>query len=297
MPHNRKAVVLLITLLFVLLITLSIGAILENINKSEELLKEQRALYKESMLLQDLLMILQNSQEIEQIADSNATDTMFAFLQTSQQLPLMLGSTQVMLSLASARSKIPINSMREEQIPFFEEYFSRYGVRGEFVEMIQDVLSGVQEDGGYKTAIFQRYPRLYRDGLVSLKMLQVVIAYYKQEYRDDAISKIRFADLFSFDPEASSIDLNFATAQSWELLTGVDAMRAQELASHEEVYSSFDDLGLAQEEKERLQRFQTTFFAPYLLVKVDIIHKNFIQKISFEYDIRAKKGYNFRYEF
>lgn len=297
MSHNRKAVVLLITLLFVLLITLSIGAILENINKSEELLKEQRALYKESILLQDLLVMLQNSQEIQQLADSNATDAMFTFLQTSQQLPLKLGNMQMMFSITSARSKIPINSMRQEQIPFFEEYFSRYGVRGEFVEMIQDVLSGVQEDGGYKTAIFERYPRLYRDGLVSLKMLQVVIAYYKQEYKDDAISKIRFADLFSFNSEASSIDLNFATAQSWELLTGVDAMRAKELASHEEIYSSFDDLGLTQEEQERLQRFQTTFFAPYLLVKVDIIHKNYIRKISFEYDIRTKKGYNFRYEF
>jgi hypothetical protein len=93
-----------------------------------------------------------------------------------------------------------------------------------------------------------------------------------------------------------SIDLNYASVEVWQFMLGVDKIRAEELYKNEGNYHSLKDLHLNDEEKERLSKFKTSFYEPYILVNIFTQKEEKSAHISFEYDIKKEKVSHFVFE-
>ena len=75
-----------------------------------------------------------------------------------------------------------------------------------------------------------------------------------------------------------------------------DSNRAEMLSLDESILENIEDLQLSDEEKINIAKFQTSFFEPYLNVKIEIKQNNHSSHIIFEYNIESKKGSHFVFE-
>lgn len=294
---RRSAIALLITVMFVILITVAIGVALKQVNAASQTLKNEQFTYQSALLLEDVLRLLQNSPDLARVGDSNSSVELFMLLSTASFIPFESQGFEVVIKLSSARSHFPINSLTKENTPLFAEYVSAKGVNLSYVDILLDCKSGIKEDRSYNSAIFEENPALFRDTIASKEHLAQINEFYAKTYNDNALANIAFEKLFSYSQEANaSIDLNFATAEVWELLLGGDIQKAQLMVQNAGAYESEESLALSAEELERLKLFKTSFFEPVLLVTLEIRNGLSSGVIRFEYDIKKKKGSEFVYE-
>jgi len=298
----RFGIALLITLVFVMIISVSVGYGLLQFKNASMLIDEEKALYQSTMILEDVLEILQSSPEIVHLADSNASEDLYIFLQNSTYIPLDLGGEKIEISFESARSKININTLNRGNEDLFRNYFRRYMIAESYLDVLKECMSINQAKEGYNSqylsALFDNNPELFREYIASREHLDIINDFYMREYGEENLKNIPFENLFSYAfAPAQEIDLNYAKADVWELILDVSKERALMLAQQAGGYHSLEDLGLSKREKENLKKFRTSFFSPYLLVKVAILrNKRGVSNIYFEYDIKQKRGYNFVFE-
>ncbi|WP_304546062.1 hypothetical protein [Sulfurimonas microaerophilic] len=302
--QRKKGIALLITVMFVIVITVAVGYALKQINDSSRYVEKEKMLYQAHIFVDDVITLLNGSAQLKSIGENNSVEELYLFLQGIEGgIPLTNDGTNLMVYITSACSTFAVNSINKDkqQEEFLYEYLSRYNVRGEYIELLKDVMKEPKEGVYYNTTIFEENPTLFRGSIASMKHLKKINRFYKKEYQDDAIDAINFTQLFNFSTETNTtIDLNYATPEVWELITGTSSERAKNLAEGEVVYSSkkdlFKALNLGEDEQNRLGKFSTDIFVPYLFIKMDIIRENITSHISFEYDIKHRKGYNFVYE-
>ena len=296
----HRGIALLITLMFVMLISVAIGYGLSQMKRASKIVQDENLLYKSSMVLDDVLTILQTSPDMRRLADSNSSDELYIFLQSSSYLPLDIADEKIILSFSSARSKLNINSLKRKNEGLFREFFNRHMVSSSYVDILKDCMRKNQakdEYNNYSSTLFDQMPTLFRDYIASKKHLDMINDFYLQEYGDTNIAKLPFAELFRYsENEHEAIDLNYATVAVWELILSASKERAEQLYAAEGSYKSLEDLKLTPSEKVNISRFETSFFEPYLLVEIEIIRDESISKIRFIYDIKLKKGYDFVFE-
>ncbi len=297
MKTSRNAIALLITVMFVAVISIAIGYALKQINKATKYVEKENMMYQNFIFVDDILNLLNSTTELQNIVKNAAPEDLFNFLNSSGLITFEYEGVRLVVHITSARSTFNINSLTKAQESYLYEYFSRYNVRGEYIDILKDSISGIKEDNYYHTSLFDEQPELFRNYIASTKHLKKLNDFYKKEYRDDTIDAVNFDQLFSFSQDTNaSVDLNYATPEVWELITGMSRSQAELLSSGENLYKSLEDLSLTENQLQKLQNFHYSFFEPYLLIKMDIIKDNFISHISFEYDIKLKRGYNFVYE-
>lgn len=302
MRNVKKGIALLITAMFVIVITVAIGFTLKYINESAKYVEQESTMYQNFIFAEDVLNLLENSAQLQEAVQDDDPNNLFVFLQTSGFVTFEYAGVRLVVNIQSARDRFSINDMNNTQKVYLGEFLNRYNVRAEYLDLLQDSISGISETGYYNSRLFDINPELFRDYIASEKQLKKINRFYANEYRDDALEKVPFSQLFYFTQgeNNNSIDLNYATANTFELITGIDPDRAKLLASNEVVYTTLDDFyekaALTDYEKQRLQKFRPSVFEPYLYIKMDIIKDNLISHMSFEYDIKEKKGYNFVYE-
>jgi hypothetical protein len=296
----RKGIALLITLMFVMIISVAIGYGLTQIKKASRVVEDEKILYQSSMLLDDVMAIMLASPELRNLADSNSSDDLYTFLENSRYLPLEIGDEKVVLSFESANAKLNINSMNKKNEPLFRDYFSRYMVGSNYVDILKECMRKDQakdEYNNYTSALFDENPTLFRDYIASKKHLDMINRFYMREYGDTNLKNVKFEELFSYQNAGdSSVDLNYAKPAVWELILGCSRDRAEALYQGAGSYKSLQDLQLNDFEKKNIAKFQTTFFAPYILVTIEIIRAKSSSKIRFVYDIKFKRGYDFVFE-
>lgn len=295
MKSSKKAIALLITAMFVIVITVAIGYTLKQINEASRYVEQENSMYQNFIFVEDVLNILKNSAELQELTTE---EDLFIFLSTSGFVTFEHSGVRLVLNISSARRGFAINSMTKEQEGYLYELLMMNNIRGEYVDILKDSIAGIKEDNYYRTALFDKEPALFRDYIASTKHLRKLNRFYQNEYRDDSLENIDLESLFylSSNDANISIDLNYATPEVWQLIIGVDKERSKVLASGENIYTSLDSLRLTEEQKKRIAKFNYSFFEPFLNIKMDIIKDNLISHISFEYDIKNKKGYNFVYE-
>jgi len=160
-----------------------------------------------------------------------------------------------------------------------------------------DLMGGIKEDMSYNSDIFYEKPYLFRDYVTSYNHLLELNDLYMKTYHDNTLQNIEFKELFTFNSNRQNkLDLNYISAQVWELILGVDKLRAEELQLGAGFYTKVEDLSLNDEERIALQKFKVSYFEPYLDVTIEILDESSIAKIHFEYDIKNAKGSNFSYE-
>jgi len=292
---SRRAIALLITVFFIMLITLSVGAGLKYINNASKSMRSEQFVLQSAMILDDVLKLLESSGELKAVTSA---DTLAIFLAESSFIPFESNGVSVVIQISSARDKINPNTLiTKPRIDAFKDYLMLKMVNMEYADMLSDVIGGIKEDMSYNTDIFNQKPYLFRDYIASAKHLQELNDSYLKRYHDNSLENIDMDKLFHVSTDKnSSLDLNYATSPAWELMLGCDEARAEVLSNDHGTYMALDDLGLSETEKVSLTEFKTSFFEPYIYVKIEITQKNSTANIAFEYDIKLKKGSNFVFD-
>ena len=295
--RGKNAIALLVTVLFVIVITVAIGYSLRQVNKAAAIVKDESFMYQNSIILEDVLTILQSSPDVARVADSNSSEELFVLLSQSSFIPLSSSGVSIVLKLASARAKFNPAGINAQNIEAIREYMNIKMVSNDYADILLDCVSGIKVDNSYNSAIFNEKPYLFRDYIASKRHLDEINDFFAREYNDNSLSRVAFEKLFHFGADTNaSIDLNYATTEVWELLLGADRQRARYLSSRAGLYSDINSLELNSDEEERLKRFNTSFFEPIVLVEIEIEQNESRAYIRFEYDLKSKKGSNFVYE-
>jgi len=292
---KRNSIALLITLLFIILITASIGINLKHFGNTSKYIANEKFLYQTSIILDDLLTFLNTSKELNDINSSEALDI---FLSDKSFIPIEMYGLKVSVQIKSARSKFNINSLiREpEKVDMLKRYMDMHMANIEFVDVLLDGMSGEKTNMPYNSYLFEKNPELFKNYITSKEHFQRIEDFFIKNYNDKSIKKIDFQNLFYFtNTTAYKIDLNFATPQLWEMMLGCDAQKAKKLSQGH--YTDYVDLGLNDEELNIIKHlFKTSLFEPYLYIVINVIKDKNSAVIEFEYDIHKKKGINFVYK-
>lgn len=301
MPQ-KKGIALLITMIFVIAITVAIGIGFKQINSASTSVKNESFMIETSMILDDVLRILQTSKELDMILkgkDVNIKrEAFYIFLSQTAFIPFESSGVKMSLELKSGRSKFNINMLSHNNEDALIQYLNQYEINAEYTNIIMDMISGIKEDMSYNTNIFNLNPYLFRDYINSEKQLEEINDFYTKTYREDKLKNVPFNKLFYYSKDKVNykIDLNYATVEVWQLILGCDKLRAEQLHDEAGAYSKTDDLLLSDDEKLSLLQFKISYFEPIVEVNVEIMKNNLNTKIRFEYNMKTKKGTNFVYE-
>jgi hypothetical protein len=302
--QSKNAIALLVTVMFVIVITVAIGFGLKQVNIATQVIKKENFMYQSTLIVEDVLKILKTSPDINNLSESNSSSSFSEFLSQAAFIPFEVSGLEIILKVSSARSKFHpshfdtndtnVNEDRKEKMI---QYLNNYGINSQYIEILSDNFRGTQE-----SRIFDEKPYLFRDYIASSAHLKEINDFYAKEYNDDSLSKINFDNLFYFtnDKNSSSykIDLNYATIEAWEMMLGVTKDRAEEISLNGGSYDSPEAVKeiLTVDEQENLNLFKKSILELILFVEVEITQNGSSSKISFEYDIKTKKGSNFVYE-
>jgi hypothetical protein len=302
--RSKNGIALLITLFFIIAITVLVGVGLRHVNSMASDIQKEKFLLQSRLLLDDVLSLLKTSQELDSIVDSNSSEGLFVFLSQVGYLPLSTNEMEVILEIESARAKLNPNVFKDTNTTFniqrvdtFKEYLNRYNVDYIYADLLLDAMMGVKENFSYNTDIFTLHPKLFRDYLASKAHLGHFNNYFRDRYRYNTLTQIDFDSLFYYSKKRdTSIDLNFAKPELWKFLLGCEDTRAEQLYALAGMCSDYECFELSDFEKERLERFDISFYESVLFVKVSMFQNDLKASITFEYDMKSKKGSNFVYE-
>ncbi len=293
---TRRGVALLITLFFIIAITAAVGVSLMHLKKSGEALHEARFLLQSGAVVEDVIKLMSEADKLGAVTD---TDTLNLFLMTAGFIPLELKELLVKIEITSAMGRVNINALgsSKELQEALIEYMARYNVQDAFYmsDLLMDCMGGYKEV--YKTDIFDSMPELYRERIVSKRHLRKVLDFYVRERHDNAVNKLPWDDLVRFDDNnATAVDANYVTPALWQFyLPGIQEERAVELASGEGTYTKLEDLGLSDEDRTRLGKFNLSFFQPTVHMDIEVMENNSTAHIAFDYDLSTKKGKHFEF--
>ena len=302
--YKRSAIALMITVFFMMAISVVLAISLKHLNEATYEIKNENFTLQSSVILDDVLNILKASADLDAIVKDNSKESLLIFLSQASFIPLEMHGVNIVIELSSARSKLNINSlvdanstMNLDRAKALEQYLSYYDVRGDYIDILLDNMSKVKEDMSYNSAIFNENSQLFRDYISSKEHFEAINDFYTKSYNVNSLSKIDFKKLFYFsNNRAYAIDVNYATAEVWRLLTACDEQKAEELSLSGGSYANLEDLGLSEEESLSLGAFNVSYYEPILDVSVDISKGSSNAKIRFEYDMSTKKGSNFVYD-
>jgi len=297
MKQERKAIALLITVMFVIVITVAIGFGLKQVNKASALVAQENFMYQSQVIIEDVMTILKSSQEIQLVVDSNTSDALFLLVSQAGFIPFESNGLEIVLKIRSAREKFNPAQLDENRTVLLKQFMNNYRINSEYVDILADCIGGIKEDNSYNSRIFDEKPYLFRDYVASPKHLEEINDFYTKEYSDNALAEINFDNLFYYSSDRNvSIDLNFATTEVWEMILTTSKEKAELLSAGMGSYTSVDDLNLNDDELRNLSMFKYSFFEPILFVELDLMQNGASSRVSFEYDIKEKKGSNFVYE-
>lgn len=278
----RDAVALLITVFFVMAITLSLGVGFKYIKDAKKSVSDEQLMLQSSAMVEDLLSIIRDSKQIKDIKDAQ---DLSLFLAESSFIPLSYKDSTITIEVSSAREKLNLNIFKnKERLEILKRYLLSKMVVVEFADILTDSMDGIKEDLSYHTDIFDANPNLFRNYITSYEHLDKLIEIYKNKYHDNHIKNIDIEKLFFLSKDTTTkVDLNFATSEVWELMLGCSKVRAEELSSNAGSYKQLDDLNLNDEEVKMLSKFHYSFYEPFLNIKLNISQDD--KQSSFEFDI------------
>ena len=299
---NKNAIALLITMFFIMAITLTIAASLKHINSAKKNLSSEKFLLQTGVILEDMMKILKDTPELNDIKDAQEFR---AFLsQYSTVIPLG-EDMRVRVKLSSARSKFTFNALRSNEKGgnalqnSLIGYFNARNINIGYVYLLQDLTNGVKADGMYNSGIFNEYPYLFRDYISSDEQIKVLNNYYKKIYHDNSVDKIDLHNLFHFGNYKTSsyiIDLNFVNRDVFNIMSGKYDEQENNTSVEDDFFVDCDQLTKKEKENFKNKFNASCDLQKIITVKLFITQEKQNAEISFEYDILKKKGSNFVYK-
>jgi len=299
--YMKSAIALMITLFFIMALTVSIGLGLKYVKEGAQSVNEEDFIFQARSVLEDFLTMLQKSPQITTI---NSADTLSLFLSEASYIPINNKDVNVIIEISSAREKMdPIILNTQAKRDMFKSFLSSNAVNSEeYLNILDDMMGGIKEDTTYKSDIFNEHPYLFRNYIASDEHLKEANKFYMQTYHDDSIQNIKTDELFYLSTERNAskykMDLNRIKPICWQVILGCDEQRAEALSANAGYYTSANDLGLNEDESLSLSKFSKniSYYEPFLAIKILILKKHHRAKISFEYNLESKRGSNFVFE-
>jgi hypothetical protein len=298
---QRNGVVLLMTLFFIIAITLVIGVSLTQVETAREELGDSRFLAQSAMTVEDVLAMMPQTERFGTISDAASLNL---FLTMLPILPLETGKLSGTLSFESARGKININTLGNSNKAFktYLEYYliERYNVQDAayLTHLFLDAMGGYKEEG-YHTDLFDRQPWMYRDRIADAEHLRQILDFYVQNRRDGSVHQVPWNELVRFDDHnRSTIDANYITPELWAML--------QPQLSDDEIallstpplpYDKSEELPIDETLRSKLvSDFNIVTFDPTVEVTLKLREGDSMQSsVSFEYNMKTKQARNFDY--
>jgi len=297
MQHQRGAIALLITVMFVIVITVAIGFGLKQVNKASSLVAEENFMYQSQIIIEDVVKILQTSKDIQLVADANTSDALFILLSQAGFIPFESNGLEIVMKIKSARAKFNPAQLDSNTTILLKQFMNNNRVNSEYVDILLDNIGGIKEDNSYNSRIFDEKPYLFRDYIASSKHLKEINDFYTKEYNDNSLVNIDFDNLFYYSSDTNiSLDLNYVTTEVWEMILTTSKERAELLSAGMGSYTTVEDLALNDDELKNLSMYKYSFFEPILFVELQLTQNKKSSRVTFEYDIKKKKGSNFVYE-
>jgi len=297
MRQKRGAIALLITVMFVIVITVAIGFGLKQVNKASSLVAEENFMYQSQIIIEDVVKILQTSKDIQLVADANTSDALFILISQAGFIPFESNGLEIVLKIKSARGKFNPAQLDTNRTTLLKQYMNNKRINSEYVDILLDNIGGIKEDNSYNSRIFDEKPYLFRDYIASSKHLKEINDFYTKEYNDNALADVDFNNLFYYSSDTNmSLDLNYVTTEVWEMILTTSKERAELLSAGMGSYTTVEDLALNDDELENLSMYKYSFFEPILFVELELTQNTKSSRVTFEYDIKEKKGSNFVYE-
>lgn len=299
---NKKGIALLITLLFIMAISVSIGTGLKYVNDTSAEVENENFLFQSSVITDDILTLLKNSKELDVLVKDASVEGLFLFLSQSSFIPFEISDLKISMEISSARAKFNPNTLAGDdntvglkKIDALKEYMQKYRVNHIYVDILLDNMR--PESLSYTSSIFDENPTLFREYIASDAHLEKINDFYTQTYYDNNLKNIDLQKLFYPSPDRQTkIDLNYATPEVWEMILGVDKKRAKQLSLGGGSYFDLESLDLNEDEIQALSRFEVSYFEPNLDISLNIRKDDKSAHIRFEYDMTTKQGLNFSYD-
>ncbi len=299
---NKKGIALLITLLFIMAISVSIGTGLKYVNDTSAEVENENFLFQSSVITDDILTLLKNSKELDVLVKDASVEGLFLFLSQSNFIPFEISDLKISMEISSARAKFNPNTLAGDdntvglkKIDALKEYMQKYRVNHIYVDILLDNMR--PESLSYTSSIYDENPTLFREYIASDAHLEKINDFYTQTYYDNNLKNIDLQKLFYPSPDRQTkIDLNYATPEVWEMILGVDKKRAKQLSLGGGSYFDLESLDLNEDEIQALSRFEVSYFEPNLDISLNIRKDDKSAHIRFEYDMTTKQGLNFSYD-
>ena len=87
MRQSKNAIALLVTVMFVIVITVAIGFGLKQVNIATQVIKKENFMYQSTLIVEDVLKILKTSPDINRLRDSNSSAELNIFLSQAAFIP------------------------------------------------------------------------------------------------------------------------------------------------------------------------------------------------------------------
>jgi len=309
---SKRGIALLITLFFIISITLAVGIGLKQVNEARGEIERENFMIQTSVILDDVLKILTKMSKEYDVQNDADGEGFYTFLAESAFIPFESSGVKTSIEISSARSKLNINVIadvnRTTTKEALESYFEGRMIGIEYVDMIFDVVRGKRVEQDYKTNIVYERPLLFKEGknyISSLENLKEINEFYKLSYHDNKIDKIAFENLFYFSGDNNySLDLNCIAQSAKDVIWASDVVYVEDNELNEEDIEegSYCDVSfcasLSEEEKTNLKLKYNATCIPqrHINVVVEVMQNNQSATIAFEYNMDSKRGSNFVYE-
>lgn len=294
----KNGIALLTTLFFLMAITISIGVGLKHINEAKSSIKDENFLLQTNIILDDVLTLLKDSPELKLIKNDTNGEALDMFLLQSEFIPFEVSGLKMAISIKSARSKININELLENntsidtlQIEQFKKFLNEYNINLAYADMLRDSVSKNDLNYVASTDILDAKPYVFRDYITSQEHLAEINEHYKSTFYENSLSHIDFKELFYMGRESNEtkpycIDNTYMTPWVRHMIEDMPLEDAQQFEGFDDNRSEINGFKLCKDEESRR----------YIDVSLEILQDKKTANINFEYDIQQAKGYNFSYE-
>jgi hypothetical protein len=311
MRSSNRGIALLITLFFIISITLAVGIGLKQVNEARAEIEQENFMIQSSVVLDDVLKILTKMSKEYDVENDADGEGFYTFLEESAFIPFESSGIKTLISIDSARSKLNINAFADANLSTkeaLESYFESRMVGLEYVDMLFDVIKGIRVEPPYRTDIVHQRPLLIKDTnnyISSYENLREINEFYKLSYHDNKIDKINFKNLFYFSADSNySLDLNCISPAAKDVIWASDVVYVEDETQNEEMLEQTTPCSvdfcasLSEEEKSNFNSKYNATCIPQrnINVVVEVMQHKQHAKIMFEYSMDSKKGSNFVYE-
>jgi len=293
---SKNAIALLITLFFLMAITISLGLGLKYINNARTDISKENFLLQTNVILDDVLTFLKNSPELKLIKNDKSGEAYDIFLAQSEFIPFEAAGVKLAISIKSARRKINLNKLLElnaqigqpepKLLEQFRTFLSGYNVNPIYVELLKDSVSKYNINYYPTTDILDAKPDIYRQYVTSYDHLKEINEHYTNTYYENSLDQIDFEDLFYIanPSRAYCIDSYYVSSWAKHFLEGVDIDATDDFVVDANA-SEFSALYCKDQNSRRVVE-----------VELEVLQGANTANINFEYNIEQSKGYNFSYE-